>query len=298
MLLRVTEQPGNGISRRGGSLERWLGTVRSRSGDLVPSERRVVDLVLADPLFVGTATTAQVAERAGVSAPSVVRAARAIGYDGFAGLKVAIARARGSADFFAPPAAIGPDASMAEVLGASVAGASDALAALAGALDSDTAESAVRAISGAGQLLAFGAGPSATVAADVVFRFRALGIRTAGAQDHESAMIAARLMAPGDVMVLVSSTGRTTTTLAVADAAAGAGATVIAVTNQYGTPLAESAELVLAVGGPALTTQMAAAGSRLAHLTVVDVLAAMLVVTEPERRRTAELAGVDLPDIF
>jgi hypothetical protein len=42
---------------------------------------------------------------------------------------------------------------------------------------------------------------------------------------------------------------------------------------------------------------MAAAGSRLAHLVTVDALAAALALRDPERRRLADRAGIDLPDI-
>nr|BFF21437.1 hypothetical protein GCM10025730_49580 [Promicromonospora thailandica] len=82
-----------------------------------------------------------------------------------------------------------------------------------------------------------------------------------------------------------------------ADAASTAGATVVAITNQHDTPLARLADVALVVGGAPLTTQMAAAGSRLAHLVVVDVLAATLALRDPDRVRRAERAGIDLPDI-
>lgn len=272
--------------------------MHARSGDLPPSEARVIDLLLTDPLFVGTSTTAQVAARAQVSAPSVVRAARAVGFDGFAELKVAIARVRGTADFFAPPIALSADAGVTEVVSAAVQAGHDALTALEGALDAQSLQTAVGTIAGASQVLAFGAGPSATVAADVVFRLRALGVRTAGIQDHESAMIASRLLDRGDALIVVSSTGRTATTLAVADAAATAGADVIAITNQYDTPLASIATTTLAVGGLPLTAQMAAAGSRFAQLAVVDAIAASLALRQPDRRRRAEYAGIDIPDIL
>lgn len=254
-------------------------------------------LLLADPLFVGASTTAEVAVRAGVSAPSVVRAARAIGFAGFTELKLEIARARGATEFFAPPEALTPEASMAAVLEASVRAGTDALTALGGAVQLTALDDAVNSIQAARQVLAFGAGPSATVAADAIFRLRALGVTTVGIADHESAMIASRLLGEGDVLMVVSSTGRTATTLAVADAATSAGATLIAITNQYGTPLASLAGIVLVVGGAPLPAQMAAAGSRLAQLVVIDTVAAALALRDPERSRRAERAGMDLPDI-
>ena len=297
MALPVKDVHGNAISREEGSLARWLGSIRARGGDLAASEAKVVDLVLSDPLFVGTSTTAQVAARAGVSAPSVIRAARAIGFAGFTDLKLEIARARGTTEFFAPPEALREDASTATVLETSIHAGADALAAIPGALDLAALDEAVAVVRRARQVLAFGAGSSATVAADAVFRLRALGVPTSGIQDHESAMIATRLLGPGDAVIAVSSTGRTATTLAVADAASSAGPTLIAVTNQYDTPLATLADITLAVGGEPLPAQMAAAGSRLAQLVVIDALTATLALRDPERRRCAERAGIDLPDL-
>jgi len=293
----MADRNGNAIPSARDPLRRWLGAVQARTALLAASETKVVELLLADPLFVGTSTTAQVAERAGVSAPSVVRAARAIGFAGFAELKLEIARARGTAEFFAPPHTLTSADSTRTIVDTSIRTGTDALSALGGALDPHAVERAVSAVLDAGQLLAFGAGPSATVAADVVFRLRALGVRTAGIADHESAMIAARLLRQDDVVVTVSSTGRTDTTVAVADAASGAGATVIALTNQHGTPLTDLADIALVVGGAPLSTQMAAAGSRLAQLVVVDALAAALALRDPDRVRRAERAGIDLPDI-
>ncbi|MFF4768778.1 MurR/RpiR family transcriptional regulator [Streptomyces sp. NPDC001255] len=293
----MNDEPCNSVPEDGSRLRRWLGTVRARSAGLPASEAKVVALLLSDPLFVGTSTTAQVARRAGVSAPSVVRAARAIGLAGFTELKLEIARARGAAEFFAPPRTLTEEDSTETVVRASITTGIDALTALGGALDPEALEKAVAAARGAEQLVAYGAGPSATVAADAVFRLRALGVRTAGIGDHESAMIAARLLEEGDVVIAVSSTGRTAMTVAVADAASAAGATVIAITNQYGTPLADLAEIALVVGGASLATQMAAAGSRLAQLVVVDALAAALALRDPGRVRRAERAGIDLPDL-
>lgn len=293
----MKEDSCNGISDGERRLQQWIGSIQARCGDLAASEAKVVDLLLADPLFVGASTTAQVAARAGVSPPTVIRATRALGFTGFTELKIEIARARGTTRFFAPPEALAVDATLATVLETSIRTGTDALTALGGAVALTALDEAVGAIQHARQVIAFGAGPSATIAADAVFRLRAVGVTTIGIQDHLSAMIATRLLGPGDVVIAISSTGRTSTTLAVADAAASAGASLIAVTNQYGTPLAALADIALVVGGAPLPSQMAAAGSRLAQLVVIDALVAALALRDPERGRRAERAGIDLPEI-
>lgn len=274
-----------------------MGSIQARSGDLAASEAKVVDLLLADPLFVGASTTAEVAARAGVSPPTVVRAARALGFTGFTELKIDIARARGTARFFAPPEVLTADATSASVLETSIRAGTDALTALGGAIDLSALDKAVERIQHARQVFSFGAGPSSTVAADAVFRLRTIGVMSVGIPDHLSAMIAARLLGAGDVVIAISSTGRTASTLAVADAAVSAGASLIAVTNQYDTPLAALAEVALVVGGMPLPSQMAAAGSRLAQLVVIDALVTALALRDQARSRRAERAGIDLPDI-
>ncbi len=293
----MNQEGGNDVTGPEGRLGQWIGSVQARSGDLAASEAKVVALLLADPLFVGASTAAQVAARVGVSAPSVVRAARAIGFGGFTELKIEIARARGTTRFFAPPEALARDATSATVLEAAIRAGADALSALGGAVELAAFDKAVATLLSARQMIAFGAGPSSTVAADIVFRLRAVGVTTIGIPDHLSAMIAMRLLGPDDVVIAVSSTGRTPTTLAIADAASSAGASLIAITNQYGTPLATLADVALVVGGAPLPAQMAAAGSRLAQLVVVDALVAAIALRDPERNRRAERAGIDLPDI-
>jgi len=293
----MNKETGNGVSESEKRLQQWMGSIQARSGDLAASEAKVVDLLLADPLFVGASTTAEVAARAGVSPPTVVRAARALGFTGFTELKIDIARARGTARFFAPPEVLTADATSASVLETSIRAGTDALTALGGAIDLSALDKAVERIQHARQVFSFGAGPSSTVAADAVFRLRTIGVMSVGIPDHLSAMIAARLLGTGDVVIAISSTGRTASTLAVADAAVSAGASLIAVTNQYDTPLAALAEVALVVGGMPLPSQMAAAGSRLAQLVVIDALVTALALRDQARSRRAERAGIDLPDI-
>ncbi|HET9729981.1 MAG TPA: MurR/RpiR family transcriptional regulator [Acidimicrobiia bacterium] len=56
---------------------------------LTSAERRVADVVLADPQLVAFGTVAQVAEQSGTSGPSVVRCAVKLGFSGFAAMQAA-----------------------------------------------------------------------------------------------------------------------------------------------------------------------------------------------------------------
>jgi DNA-binding MurR/RpiR family transcriptional regulator len=65
----------------------------AEAGDrLSPAERRVADVLVADPSRVAFGTVASVATDAGVSGPSVVRLAAKLGYDGFVALQSDVQR--------------------------------------------------------------------------------------------------------------------------------------------------------------------------------------------------------------
>jgi DNA-binding MurR/RpiR family transcriptional regulator len=61
--------------------------VRSQMPRLRPAERKVARILLSDYPSAGLSTVAELADRASVSGPSVVRFAQALGYDGFPGLQ-------------------------------------------------------------------------------------------------------------------------------------------------------------------------------------------------------------------
>jgi DNA-binding MurR/RpiR family transcriptional regulator len=61
--------------------------VRNRMTELRPAERKVARTLLADYPSAGLKTVAQLADRASVSGPSVVRFAQALGFDGFPALQ-------------------------------------------------------------------------------------------------------------------------------------------------------------------------------------------------------------------
>jgi DNA-binding MurR/RpiR family transcriptional regulator len=66
--------------------------IESHAAELPPAERRVAEVVVADPGVAAFATVAELGTRAGTSGATVVRLAERLGYDGWVGLQ-AVARA-------------------------------------------------------------------------------------------------------------------------------------------------------------------------------------------------------------
>ena len=68
-----------------------LERIKASIPALPPAEQRVARLLLADPRSFATLPVAELAERAHVSKPTVVRFCRSVGYDGLADFKLKLA---------------------------------------------------------------------------------------------------------------------------------------------------------------------------------------------------------------
>ena len=250
---------------------------------LSPAERKVADIVAVDPAAIMGATVASLARQAGVSEPTVVRFCRSLGLDGFADLRMALARAEGAQ-------AEGGPTRMHRRIGrgtplpvAAVAVFDTAIAALAeirGGLDTAAIERAALALVRAARVEIWGFGASAAVAEDIAHKlFRVCRGVVARADPHMQAMAAATL--DGDaVAICISHTGRSRDLVEAARLAAAAGATVVAIT-QPGSPLATAATVVLPCvveEDTALHTPMV---SRLGHLVLGDALAVAAGLLSP-----------------
>lgn len=104
--LRLAPEDASGWSGAARALDLALHTpaasavctqIRTAYAQLTRSERRVADVVLANPGAALQTPTARLAEAAQVSQPQVIRFCRALGFDGVKSLKHALARSLGGA---------------------------------------------------------------------------------------------------------------------------------------------------------------------------------------------------------
>lgn len=246
---------------------------------LSPAERKVAELVAADPAGAMGATVASLAKSAGVSEPTVVRFCRSLGLDGFADLRLALARAEGGGEA-RMHRRIGPGTPVPEAASAVFDTAIAALTEAQKTLDVAAIERAALALVRAARVEIWGFGASAAVATDLAHKlFRVCRGVVARSDPHMQAMAAATL--DGDAVALcVSHTGRSRELVEVARVAAGAGATVIAITRPD-SPLAEAATLLIPCEVEENTELHTPMVSRLAHLVLGDALAVAAALLSP-----------------
>ena len=251
-----------------------LERIRASLTSLAPAEQRVGKLVLADPRGFTLTPVSELADRAHVSKPTVVRFCRSMGYDGLTDFKRKLA---GTVSEGVPfiHRSVDVDDKIGDVLVKVIDNTVAAFLKYRNDASTGAIEKAVAAIiatfEGGKRLEFMGVGNSGIVALDAQHKFFRLGINAVAYSDGHMQVMSATLMRPGDCMVIVSNSGRTRDLMDACDIARKNGATVITITAS-GSPLAANGHIHLAADHPEGFDRYSPMVSRLMHLLVIDVL--------------------------
>jgi RpiR family carbohydrate utilization transcriptional regulator len=252
-----------------------LDRIKASMPSLAPAEQRVARLVLGDPRAFATLPVSELADRAHVSKPTVVRFCRSMGYDGLSDFKLKLA---GSVSEGVPfiHRSVDPDDKTGDVLVKVIDNAVAAFLKYRNDASTFAIDKAAEALAGTyntGRRIEFyGAGNSGVVALDAQHKFFRLGINTISYRDGHMQVMSATLLGPGDCVVVVSNSGRTRDLMDACDIARRNGATTIVITAT-GSPLATAGHIHLAADHPEGYDRYSPMVSRLLHLMIIDVLA-------------------------
>ena len=252
-----------------------LERIKSTLASLTPAEERVGKLLLSDPRAFGTLPVAELAERAKVSKPTVVRFCRSVGYKGLSDFKLKLA---GSLSEGVPfiHRNVGEKDRSNEVLAKVIDNTVTAFLKYRNDASTATIDKAADAIAMClkknKRLQFFGVGNSGIVAQDAQHKFFRLGFHTISHSDGHLQIMSASLLGPGDCLVVFSNSGRTRDLLDSCEIAKKNGATTVVVTAS-GSPLAQSGKIHLAADHPESYERFSPMVSRLLHLMIIDVLA-------------------------
>jgi RpiR family transcriptional regulator, carbohydrate utilization regulator len=252
-----------------------LDRIKASLPSLAPAEQRVGKLVLADPRAFANLPVTELADRAHVSKPTVVRFCRSMGYDGLSDFKLKLA---GSVSEGVPfiHRSVDADDKTGDV---AVKVIDNTVAAFlkyrndASAFALEHAAQALAATHTNGRRTEFyGVGNSGIVAQDAQHKFFRLGLNTIAYSDGHMQVMSASMLQPGDCAVIVSNSGRTRDLMDACDIAKKRGATTIVITAS-GSPLAGSGQIHLTADHPEGYDKYSPMVSRLLHLLIIDILA-------------------------
>jgi RpiR family carbohydrate utilization transcriptional regulator len=268
-----------------------LDRLRASLPALSPSERRVAELLLADPARFASLPVAQLAALAETSKPTVVRFSRSAGYAGLVDLKRRLAATVNEGVPFVHRAVDEGDGTP-QVLVKVIDNAVSAMLSYRNQAAVQSFDRAIAALLQActdGRRIEFyGVGNSGIVAQDAQHKFFRLGVHAAAVSDGHVQVMSATMLGPGDCAVIISNSGRSRDLLDAAEIARGRGATTILITAS-GSPLALTANggkhILLAADHPEDHDRYSPMVSRLLHLVIVDVLTTGVALQLPRGLR-------------
>jgi RpiR family carbohydrate utilization transcriptional regulator len=252
-----------------------LSQVKAMREQLRPSERKLADYVVEAPREVLDLSMTEVAERAGVSQPTIARFCHALGFSGFREFKIRLAQAVAAALPTEQPAVyrdVSPNEPVPGVAAKVLDRTIGALVQVRNNLSTDSLAAAIDLLARAARIEFYGAGGSGIAAQDMQHKFYRLGMPSVAYSDPHTFLMSAALLGPGDVVVAISNTGRTRDIVDAARTALDRGAKVIAIT--HGTsPLARLASVGLHANVDEDTDVFSPMTSRTSHLAIGDILA-------------------------
>ena len=252
-----------------------LDRIKASLPSLAPAEQRVGRLVLTDPRAFAKLPVSELADRAHVSKPTVVRFCRSVGYDGLSDFKLKLAGSVSEGVPFIHRSVDADDKTndiMVKVIDNTVA----AFLKYRNDASSAAIERAVNALVAAyragKRIEFFGVGNSGVVAQDAQHKFFRLGVHTIAYSDGHMQVMSASVLGEGDCVVVISNSGRTRDLMDACDIARKNGATTIVITAS-GSPLASAGHIHLAADHPEGFDRYSPMVSRLLHLMIIDILA-------------------------
>jgi RpiR family transcriptional regulator, carbohydrate utilization regulator len=255
-----------------------LERIKAALPALPPAEQRVAKLLLVDARAFASLPVSELADRAHVSKPTVVRFCRSVGYDGLADFKLKLA---GSVNEGVPfvHRAVDEDDKPGDLIVKVVDNAVAALLHYRNDAAGHAFERAIAALAESGRagrrIEFYGVGNSGIVAQDAQHKFFRLGVNTAACSDGHVQLMSATMLQPGDCAVIISNSGRSRDLMDAAEIARKKGATTIIITAS-GSPLAAMGQapgqILLAVDHPEDFDRYSPMVSRLLHLIAIDIL--------------------------
>ncbi|WP_226532358.1 MurR/RpiR family transcriptional regulator [Microbacterium paraoxydans] len=252
-------------------------TIEAAASTLPPSLARIATVVRENPSIVIDKTINELADECRTSVASVVRFCRAIGFSGYAPLRMALATELGKeAAQFSARGAFGSEISDEDTLEEAVSKLA-ALELLAieetvAKLDFDVLEAAIDAIDGADRILLYGIGASQFVAEDLAHKLLRVGRNAHVLSDSHEAVAVSVLQSAPTVAIGFSHAGSTIETVRFLETARANGSATVAVTSAKDSPLARAADHALFTEVRESTFRAGAMVSRIAQLALVDCL--------------------------
>ena len=248
-----------------------LEKIAQNKGAFSKSERKVAEIILANPQTAIHSSIATLAKMSDVSEPTVNRFCRRLDTKGYPDFKLHLAQSLANGTPYVNRHVEehdSPEEYTKKIFESTMA----ALEVARQSVDIQGVNRVVDILTQAKKISFFGLGASASVAHDALNKFFRFNVPVVYFEDILMQRMSCMNCTEGDVVVLISHTGRTKSLVELAQLAKANDATVIGITATE-SPLANECNMVLSLEVPEDTDMYMPMASRIAQLTLIDILA-------------------------
>ncbi|CAM4499430.1 MAG: MurR/RpiR family transcriptional regulator [Paenibacillus macerans] len=248
--------------------------IRDMKEHLTPVERMVAEYIMANLEEIPHLSIKSLAKLSKTSDASVLRFCKTMGYNGYRSFIVSISAALGSMDDEEKDqyTDIQPGDDLFTIIANISRNNMKSIEDTLSVLDRGEVARAVQALRESERIVFFGIGASGLVCRDGEQKFSRINKMCHSYTDGHSQLMAATLLGRGDAAIFVSNSGNTAEILETLEIARKNQATTIAITKYNKSELADKADILLGISTPEVTIRSGAMGSRIAMLTVIDML--------------------------
>ena len=261
--------------------------LQQRQGQLTRSGHAVADYLLQHADEAQYLSISSLARECNVAEATVFRFCRALGFDGYHEMRIALAQANATGTM-SSQRELQPGASTETLFEHASARLFTAINGTQNALSAEAVDEAARMLREAKQVFCFGQGGSMLLANDICARFASFSTKFRTSGDSHLQLLTASLMNEADVVLFVSYSGATRDMMETLRTAKAAGAKIILLTHYEDSPGASLADVVLRCGAQESPLDSGSIPIKVAVLYVGEVLVLRYILDSPEQANTAQ----------
>ena len=261
--------------------------LQQRQDELTKSGRAVADYLVHHADEAQYLSISSLARECNVAEATVFRSCRALGFDGYHEMRIALAQANATGALVNQHEPE-PGATTASLCEHASGLFLTAINGTQNSLSPEAVEQAVDLMRAARQVFCLGQGGSMLLANDICARFSSLSTKFRTAGDSHLQLLTASLMNEADVVLFVSYSGATRDMMETLRTAKAAGAKIILLTHYEDSPGALLADVVLLCGAQESPLDSGSIPIKAAFLYVGEVLVLRYMLDDPAHSNTAQ----------
>ncbi len=248
--------------------------INNLKNDFTSSEKKISDFIINNVDKVYNSTASELARLTNTSPASIIRFSQKLGYEGFQELKIALAKDvhQSELDEDKIYEKITIHDSMNSIVNKLAAESINAIKNTVKLIDEKNLEDAIKAISSARRINIYGVGGSSLVAQDLQYKLVRIDMPAYIHTDNHLQLVSAANITNQDVAIAFSHSGKTIETYRAMEISKQRGAKTISITKFGKNPISDLADIKIYTTEVEKTLRMGAIASRIAQLTIVDIL--------------------------